>query len=204
MSFPFILVISIRVKRLQSALGSQDTSRHKQQSTKATRSPFVIPTGAKRSGGICSVPQPSTNPKTLHATSSNQRRQHALHLSSRPERSEAEGSAVRSCSQTNPKTLQATSSNQRRQHTLHLSSRPERSEAEGSAVCSCSQTNPKTLHATSSNQRKPSLVRGWGTLQIPPLRFAPVGMTKVRVVAFPLQLLAAGTLQVCSAALRSG
>jgi hypothetical protein len=164
MSFPFILVISIRVKRLQSALGSQDTSRHKQQSTKATRSPFVIPTGAKRSGGICSVPQPSTNPKTLHATSSNQRKQ----------------------------------------HTLNLSSRPERSEAEGSAVCSCSQTNPKTLHATSSNQRKPSLVRGWGTLQIPPLRFAPVGMTKVRVVAFPLQLLAAGTLQVCSAALRSG
>jgi hypothetical protein len=94
MSFPFILVISIRVKRLQSALGSQDTSRHKQQSTKATRSPFVIPTGAKRSGGICSVPQPSTNPKTLHATSSNQRKQHTLNLSSRPERSEAEGSAV--------------------------------------------------------------------------------------------------------------
>jgi hypothetical protein len=61
------------------------------------------------------------------------------------------------------------------------------------------QTNPlcKQHAPDSQGQSRMSLlhlrvVAGEGTLQIPPLRFAPVGMTKLGAVAFLLVLLVAG------------
>ena len=141
---------------------------------------LVIPTGAKRSGGICSHPPGATKPhlprpeplrrkshllspchpdrseakwRDLQSTPGRNKttsfaalghstgKATPLPLSSRPERSEVEGSAVTLQTQQNP-TFSAPAHYAGEATPLPLSSRPERSAAEGSAVCLHALTKP--------------------------------------------------------------
>jgi hypothetical protein len=130
---------------------------HKQHSRQRHCPTFVIPTGAKRSGGICSVPSPATTLDCGLVTA---------------------GRGTLRCGLPNHK------HHSRQCHcpTFVIPTGAKRS----GGICSVPspQTNPlcKQHAPDSQGQSRMSLlhlrvVAGEGTLQIPPLRFAPVGMT---------------------------
>jgi hypothetical protein len=106
---------------------------------------FVIPTGAKRSGGICSAPQPLTKPRTTHPHLPTGSR-FLLRLFGAESSLELSGVGA---------------------HCRSLRfGRDDKGGLGGSGGVWLGAGAPQV-----------GFVNGWGALQIPPLRFAPVGMT---------------------------
>ena len=115
---------------------------------------LVIPTGAQRSGGTCCAPFPQTTARdSVHPSLLQPRCATTSNLSSRPERSEVEGPAVRLSLKQLPETLPIPLCYSRGAPPPQtLSSRPERSEVEGPAVLPFPQT-------TASDSVHPSLLK---------------------------------------------
>jgi hypothetical protein len=154
---------------------SEVLSIHIANATQSTTLPLVIPTEAQRSGGICSAPFGPPESSVTHPSAQTE-------LSSRPQRSEVEGPAVRLSALPNPPLHtpapkqnchpdrsvakwrdllfpSATNQPSLREPISPLSSRPKRSGAEGSAV-----PLPHATNLANATNHFPFAPNHWGRL----------------------------------------